>query len=316
MAVVVQDSYLVGLIGSGIGPSLSPALHEREAQRQGLRYAYRLLDIDVLGVRPEAVGDLLSAARERGFDGLNITHPCKQLVLPHLDALTPQAEALGAVNTVVVEDGRTVGHNTDVTGFAASFARGLPDVPLERVVQLGAGGAGAAVAHAVLTLGAGLVTVVDALSDRAAGLAASLNRHFGPGRAEAAGPDRLAALLARADGVVHATPTGMAAHPGLPFAAELLRPGLWVADVVYRPLETELLRAARAVGCAVLDGGGMAVFQAADAFRLFTGREPDSAAMLADFAGMAGGAQNPAGHAVRQPHDSRPGHHPGPHQGI
>ncbi|KQX78499.1 shikimate dehydrogenase [Streptomyces sp. Root1310] len=298
MAVVFKDSYLVGLIGSGIGPSLSPALHEREADRQGLRYLYRLIDIDVLGLAPEAVGDLVRAARDLGFDGLNITHPCKQLVIPHLDALAPQAEALGAVNTVVFEDGRAIGHNTDATGFAASFARGLPDVPLDRVVQLGAGGAGAAVAHATLTLGAGRVTVVDALADRAADLAGSLNRHFGPGRAAAAGPDRLADLLAGADGVVHATPTGMAAHPGLPFPAGLLRPGLWVAEVVYRPLETELLRTARAVGCATLDGGGMAVFQAVDAFRLFTGREPDSVGMLADFAEMARGAEHSAGHAV------------------
>ncbi|MFD9316505.1 shikimate dehydrogenase [Streptomyces sp. NPDC060053] len=298
MAVVFKDSYLVGLIGSGVGPSLSPALHEREADRQGLRYLYRLIDIDVLGLAPEAVGDLVRAARDLGFDGLNITHPCKQLVVPHLDALAPQAEALGAVNTVVFEDGRAVGHNTDVTGFAASFARGLPDVPLERVVQLGAGGAGAAVAHATLTLGAGQVTVVDALADRAADLAGSLNRHFGPGRAAAARPDRLVELLARADGVVHATPTGMAAHPGLPFPAGLLRPDLWVAEVVYRPLETELLRTARTVGCATLDGGGMAVFQAVDAFRLFTGREPDSVGMLADLAEMARGAEHSAGHAV------------------
>ena len=284
---MAKDSYLVGLIGSGIGPSLSPALHEREADRQGLRCLYRLIDIDTLGVPPEAVGDLVRAARDLGFDGLNITHPCKQLVIEHLDALAPQAEALGAVNTVVFEDGRAVGHNTDVTGFAASFARGLPDASLERVVQLGAGGAGAAVAHATLTLGAERVTVVDALADRAAELAASLNRHFGVGRAVAATPDRLGQLLGSADGVVHATPTGMAAHPGLPLAAELLHPGLWVAEVVYRPLETELLRAARAVGCATLDGGGMAVFQAADAFRLFTGREPDAARMLADFAEIA-----------------------------
>ncbi|GGX86369.1 shikimate dehydrogenase [Streptomyces minutiscleroticus] len=285
-----QDSYLVGLIGSGIGPSLSPALHEREADRQGLRYLYRLIDLDTLGAAPAAVGDLVRAARDLGFDGLNITHPCKQLVVEHLDELSPQAEALGAVNTVVFDGGRAVGHNTDVTGFAASFARGLPDAPLERVVQLGAGGAGAAVAHAGLTLGAGRVTVVDALADRAAGLADSLNRHFGAGRAAAATPDLLPSLLARADGVVHATPTGMAAHPGLPFPAELLRPGLWVAEVVYRPLETELLRTARALGCATLDGGGMAVFQAADAFRLFTGREPDSARMLADIAELAGAA--------------------------
>ena len=287
---MTQDSYLVGLIGSGIGPSLSPALHEREADRQGLRYHYRLIDIDRLGVGPEAVGDLVRAARDLGFDGLNITHPCKQLVIDHLDALAPQAEALGAVNTVVFEGGRAVGHNTDVTGFAASFARGLPDARLERVVQLGAGGAGAAVAHALLTLGAGRVTVVDALPERAAGLAAALNRHFGDGRAAAATPDALPTLLTDADGIAHATPTGMAAHPGLPLPAELLHPGLWVAEVVYRPLETELLRTARALGCATLDGGGMAVFQAVDAFRLFTGREPDSVRMLADIAELAGTA--------------------------
>ncbi|MFE9025318.1 shikimate dehydrogenase [Streptomyces iakyrus] len=287
-------SYLVGLIGSGIGPSLSPALHEREADRQGLRLVYRPIDIDTLGVPPEAVGDLLRAARDLGFDGLNITHPCKQLVIEHLDALTPQAEALGAVNTVVFEDGRAVGHNTDVTGFAASFARGLPDAPLERVVQLGAGGAGAAVAHATLTLGAERVTVVDALPERAAALAGSLNRAFGEGRAAAAPPERRTELLAQADGIVHATPTGMAAHPGLPLPAELLHSGLWVAEVVYRPLETELLRTARALGCATLDGGGMAAFQAADAFRLFTGREPDAARMLADLTELAGavGASN------------------------
>ncbi|WP_344396065.1 shikimate dehydrogenase [Streptomyces vastus] len=283
-----KDSYLVGLIGSGIGPSLSPALHEREADRQGLRYLYRIIDIEALGVPPEAVGDLVRAARDLGFDGLNITHPCKRLVIEHLDALDPQAEALGAVNTVVFEDGRAIGHNTDVTGFAASFARGLPDAPLERVVQLGAGGAGAAVAHAMLTLGAGAVTVTDAVPARAADLAASLNQHFGAGRAAAAGPDQLAALVADADGVVHATPTGMAAHPGLPLPAGLLHPGLWVAEVVYRPLETELLIAARGVGCATLDGGGMAVFQAADAFRLFTGREPDVGRMLADIGELAG----------------------------
>ncbi|WP_406120050.1 shikimate dehydrogenase [Streptomyces sp. NBC_00989] len=294
MADVFKDSYLVGLIGAGIGPSLSPALHEREADRQGLRYLYRLIDIDVLGVGPEAVGDLVRAARDLGFDGLNITHPCKQLVIEHLDGLAPQAEALGAVNTVVfAADGRAIGHNTDVTGFAASFARGLPDAPMERVVQLGAGGAGAAVAHATLTLGAERVTVVDALPERSTALADSLNRHFGPGRAVGAAPDRLPGLLAAADGLVHATPTGMAAHPGLPFPPSLLHSALWVAEVVYRPLETQLLNTARALGCATLDGGGMAVFQAADAFRLFTGREPDSTRMLADIAELAGAVPAP-----------------------
>lgn len=285
---MTMDTYLVGLIGSGIGPSLSPALHEREADRQGLRYVYRLLDIDALGVGPEAVGDLVRAARDLGFDGLNITHPCKQLVIDHLDELAPQAAALGAVNTVVFEGGRAIGHNTDVTGFAASFARGLPDVPLERVVQLGAawGGGGDRPRRADAGRGA------HHRRGRDAGPGGGSCRRAEPALRRGAGGGRDAGrargLLARADGVVHATPTGMAAHPGLPFPAELLHPGLWVAEVVYRPLETELLRTARAVGCATLDGGGMAVFQAVDAFRLFTGREPDAVRMLADIAELAG----------------------------
>jgi shikimate dehydrogenase len=284
----VSSSYLTGLIGSGIGPSLSPALHEREADRHGLRMLYRTIDIDALGLPATAVGELLKAAHTLGFDGLNITHPCKQLVIEHLDELAPEAAELGAVNTVVFRDGRAIGHNTDVTGFAQSFARGLPEAPARRVVQLGAGGAGAAVAHALLTLGADRLTLVDTDQARATALAAALNGSFGPGRATAAPLPELAAELARADGLAHVTPTGMAGHPGLPFPAELLRPQLWVTEVVYRPLETELLRTARALGCRTLDGGGMAVFQAADAFRLFTGRAPHTDRMLDDLAELVG----------------------------
>lgn len=276
-----MTSYLIGLIGSGIGPSLSPALHEREADHHGLRYQYRRLDIDGLGLGADAAGDLVRHARRLGYDGLNITHPCKQTVIDHLDELSADAAALGAVNTVVFDGDRAIGHNTDWSGFAQSFARGLEDAPTQRIVQLGAGGAGAAVAHALLTLGADRLTLVDADPERAAALAAELADRFGALRADAAGQDRLAELLAEADGLVHATPTGMAQHPGLPLPAELLRPGLWVADVVYRPLDTELLCQARALGCRTLDGGGMAVFQAAHAFRLFTGREPDAERMLA-----------------------------------
>ncbi|MFG6195651.1 shikimate dehydrogenase [Nonomuraea sp. JJY05] len=271
-------SFLTGLVGSGIGPSLSPPLHEREAVHHGLHYVYRLLDTDVLGLD---VGELVRTARRFGYDGLNITHPCKQSVIPHLDDLSQDARMLGAVNTVVFDGERAIGHNTDWTGFAESFARGLPDAPTRRIVQLGAGGAGAAVGHALLTLGADRVTLVDADPGRAVRLAAELGSRFGAGRARAATQDELPALLAEADGLAHATPTGMAHHPGLPLPAALLRPGLWVADIVYRPLETELLKQARAAGCRTLDGGGMVVFQAAHAFRLFTGREPDTERMLA-----------------------------------
>src|SRR5690348_9537149 len=280
------DGFLVGLIGTGIGPSLSPSLHEREADAWGVRYLYRLLDLDQFDLSPAAVGELVAAARLAGYDGLNVTHPCKQLVLAHLDELSPDAEALGAVNTVVFRDGRAIGHNTDWSGFARSFDRGLADAPLDRVVLLGAGGAGAAVAHALLTLGAGRLTIADVDERRARELAGALGKRFGRGRAVGVGTAEAPAALADADGLAHATPTGMAAHPGLPLPAELLRPELWVADIVYRPLETELVRTARARGCRVLDGGGMAVFQAVDAFKLFTGVEPDADRMLAHFTAL------------------------------
>lgn len=280
-------SYLIGLVGAGIGPSASPALHEREAGELGLRYVYRLLDLDVLR-RP--VADVLAAARLAGFDGLNVTHPAKQLVLEHLDELSPEAAALGAVNTVVFRDSRAVGHNTDATGFARSLGRGLPDVRLDDVVLLGAGGAGAAVAHALLSRGAGRLTVHDVDAGRSKQLAGALNRRFGAGRAAAGGLD----AVRHADGLVHATPTGMAAHPGSPLPAELLRPELWVADIVYRPLETALLAAARARGCRVLDGGGMVVLQAAESLRLFTGLDPDPARMLRHFDALEGKAARAA----------------------
>jgi len=287
-----DGGFLVGLIGTGIGPSLSPPLHEREADAWGVRYLYRRLDLDRLGVPPAAVGELLAAARLAGYDGLNVTHPCKQLVLEHLDELAPDAAALGAVNTIVFRDGRAVGHNTDWSGFARSVDRGLPDAALDEVVLLGAGGAGSAVAHALLSLGTIRLSVVDVDPRRAAGLAEALQQRFGSGRAAGGDLASLPALMRAADGLVHATPTGMAAHPGLPLDAALLRPDLWVADIVYRPLETELVRTARRLGCRVLDGGGMAVFQAADSFRLFTDIDPDADRMLEHFATLVSGPES------------------------
>ncbi|MEU6040766.1 shikimate dehydrogenase [Actinomadura sp. NPDC047616] len=281
-----MTAHLIGLIGSGIGSSLSPALHEREAHHHGLRYLYKILDISDLGVAATAAGDLVRTARRLGYTGLNITHPCKQTVIDHLDDLSPDAARLGAVNTVTFDGDRAIGHNTDWTGFAESFARGLPDAATHRVVQVGAGGAGAAVAHALLTMGADQVTLVDTRTARADALAAALTQRFGAGRARSAAIADLPAALRHADGLVNATPIGMAAHPGSPVPAELLHPDLWVADVVYRPLRTELLEKAREIGCRTLDGGGMVVFQAAHAFRLFTGLTPDTDRMLAHLSAL------------------------------
>jgi shikimate dehydrogenase len=279
-----RPALLLGLIGAGIQASLTPAMHEQEAAAHGLREIYRLIDLDKLGIGVEALPQLLTGAERLGFDGLNITFPCKQAIIPLLHELSKDARALAAVNTVVLRGGRRIGHNTDCSGFTESFSRGLADVPRMRVVQLGAGGAGAAVAHAALILGTQQLSVFDTETARAERLALGLTARFGEGRV-CAGTD-LPAAMAAADGLINATPVGMTKLPGLPLPASLLRPELWVADIIYFPLETELLLAARALGCRTLHGGGMAVFQAAGAFRLFTGIEPDTERMLRHFAAM------------------------------
>ena len=277
-------SVLVGLVGSGIQASRTPYLHEREGAEQSLRYVYKLIDLEVLGLDTSALPEMLAAAQRFGFAGLNITHPCKQAVIPLLDALSPDAAELGAVNTVVFQNGMRIGHNTDWWGFAESFKRELSDARRDHVVQFGAGGGGAAVAHALLTLGVGKLTLIDTDEERARKLAMSLCERFGAARA-AAGTN-IASAMDDADGLVNTTPLGMAKYPGMAVPADLLRPELWVADIVYFPLETELLRQARARGCRTMSGGGMAVFQAVGAFRLFTNREPDAARMLHHFEDM------------------------------
>ena len=273
------DKLLVGLIGAGIQRSLTPALQESEARAQGLRLHYQLIDLDQSASDAGVLPMLLTAARLMGFAGLNITYPCKQAVIPLLDQLGDEARAMGAVNTVVFRNGRATGHNTDGSGWRWGFERDLPGADLSRVVLLGAGGAGSAIAHAVLRMGAKALVLVDSDTARAGELTERLNALYEGRRASyTADP---AAALSGASGLVHATPTGMDKLPGLPLPKALLRPDLWVSEIVYFPLDTALLQAARAAGCRVATGAGMAVGQAVGAFRLFTGREPDADRMQA-----------------------------------
>lgn len=288
--------HVVGLIGAGIGSSLSPELHEHEASALGLSYIYRLIDIDELGLAADDVGSLVTSARRLGFSGLNITHPCKRHVVGHLDELSDDAAAIGAVNTVVFAGGRSIGHNTDGLGFSASFRRAMPGSAVGDVVVLGVGGAGAAVAQAMLRLGTGRLTLIDADRARAEHVAAALTAETGAARGpvRALGVDRLAESLLSADGLINATPVGMTPHHGTPVPPELLRAEMWVADVVYRPIETELLRDARRRGCRTMHGGGMVAFQAAEAMRLFTGMAPDPERMYRHLAASIGEIQGGA----------------------
>ncbi|WP_189362979.1 shikimate dehydrogenase [Mesorhizobium sp. M4A.F.Ca.ET.022.05.2.1] len=276
-----NKKFLVGLIGADIQMSKSPALHETEGRRQGLDYRYELLDFSERGLPASALPDLLDEAEQRGFAGSNITHPCKQTVIAHLSRLSEDAEMLGAVNTVVFRNGERIGHNTDWYGFYENFQRGLPDVAKSHAVLLGAGGAGVAVAHAAIKLGIETLSIFDQDSKRAETLAQQLNDRFSRDCARAT--TDVGSALRSADGLIHATPTGMKSHPGLPIDAEWLLPRHWVADIVYMPLVTELLALAEGKGCRTLRGGGMTVYQAAAAFELFTGIAPDADRMSLHF---------------------------------
>jgi shikimate dehydrogenase len=273
-----QRAVRAGLVGRGIGGSRTPAMHMAEGAALGLAYDYTRFDTDE---RPAALAEILAHAEAESFAGLNVTFPYKVEVIGLLDSLSGNARALGAVNTVVFRDGRRHGHNTDMWGFAESFRHGMAGAPTGAVLLMGAGGAGVAVGHALLSVGTGTLWIMDTDAERAEALARDLAARFGAGRAQVA--TDLSGLAPGLDGIVNATPVGMDKLPGSPVPAGLLRPDLWVADIVYFPLETELLAAARAAGCRVLPGSGMAVFQAVRAFELITGLAPDPDRMRATF---------------------------------
>ena len=277
--MTLAPAYLLGLIGSGIQASRTPAMHEREGARRGFRTLYRLIDLTALGLGADALPELLTNCQRLRFNGLNITHPCKQTIIPLLDELSDDAAAIGAVNTVVFENGRKIGHNTDWWGYSHGLQRGLPDADLTSVLQLGSGGAGSAVAHALMKMGVESLMIFDIDKAKAQALADDLNVRFG-GRCRAVSDAPAAA--AEAKGIVQCTPIGMAAHPGLPIAAEAISPEHWASEIIYFPLETEFLRIAKTKGCRTVNGSGMAVGQAVRAFELFTGVTPDAEAMQRD----------------------------------
>lgn len=271
---------IAGLIGHGIQASRTPRMHTKEAVAIGFPYDYRLIDLP-LDLGDVALAELLNNLEAAGYRGINVTVPYKRDILTHLNALSDDAHAVGAVNTVLFTKEGRIGHNTDYWGFAESLRRGLPDVARDKVLLLGAGGAGHAVAHALVDSGVGTLLVCDTNRDLAASLVAELNARAGAGRAKCVGD--VAEVAKVADGIVNATPVGMLKMPGMPIEGALVEPRHWVADIVYFPLETKLLAHARANGCAVLSGAGMALFQAVRAFELFTGVTPDADRMKAVF---------------------------------
>lgn len=273
---------LAGLIGRGIARSRTPEMHMAEAAAQSLRGVYRIIDVDTLPENEQNLKAIVHAAEVTGFNGLNVTYPFKMEVIPLLDQLSPNAAAVGSVNTIVFRDGKRIGHNTDLWGFAESFRQNMIGVSLKTVLLIGAGGAGVAVAHALADCGVQHLKIFDVDTVRVEQLARQV-RSNRQGLTVEPVTTVDAASCANLSGIVNASPVGMAKTPGTPFPLALLKPDMWVADIVYFPLETELLAGARRLGCRVLPGSGMAVFQAVRAFELFTGRRADPVRMKVTF---------------------------------
>jgi shikimate dehydrogenase len=258
--------FLLGLIGSPIMSSAAPAMHGAAAEALGFRAHYRL--IDTPGADLSKLKTMLDGVRLLGFSGVNITFPYKEAIVPLLDALSPAAAAIGTVNTVVARQGKLTGYNTDSTGFAAAFSAVLGHPGEKPVALIGAGGVGRAIAFALAELGARALHIFDSDSAKANALAARLE-----GRMAVRVCHNVAQALDGAGGVINGTPIGMLPSRETPVPPELLHAGLFVADAIYTPLWTPLLQAARAKGCRVMTGRELCIYQAADAFRLFTGFE-------------------------------------------
>ena len=281
----------VGLVGENLKLSLSPALHEQEGRALGCDYRYRVFDT-TKDDGPKSLASILHSMKQEGFAGSNITHPFKQEVVSLLDAIDDTAKFIGAVNTVVFDESGATGFNTDWVGFLHSLRHNIPQGATSSVVQLGAGGAGAAVAYALAQFGVKHLTLIDIDTNRAQGLADRLEGHISGTEIRVSTLDSLDEVVSASEGVVNATPIGMDHHPGLPLPEHLITRDRWFHDVVYMPLATPLVLQAMDRGATVAGGGDMVVFQAAKAINLFTGATPDTDRMRQHFTDLvSSGAQ-------------------------
>lgn len=242
-------------------------MHNRAFAHLGMDWVYVPFEVE-----HDALADAVSGLRALSIRGVNVTVPHKRAVVPLVDELTPQAAAIGAVNTIVNRDGRLIGDNTDGIGFLRSLTDAADFDPRgSRVVVLGAGGAARAIVAELARAGCTRLVVANRTVGKADELAESVARHGVESAALPLERDALAPELKSADLLVQTTTLGMAGNEDMPVEDDLLQPRLLVADIVYTPLETPLLRAAKARGCAVVPGWGMLLYQGVEAFERWTG---------------------------------------------
>jgi shikimate dehydrogenase len=274
---------ITGSFSTPAGENPTVAMVEAAYRHHGLDARYLNCE-----VAPEALGDAVRGARAMGWLGFNCSIPHKVAVLEHLDGLASSATVIGAVNCVVVREGRLIGENTDGQGFLTSL-RTVVDPSQKSVVLFGAGGAARAIAVESALAGAAGITIVNRDPARGGELVALLNDRT-PARAELVVWDGAYTLPKETDILVNATSIGLFPDVGAQLALNLdsLRPGIVVADVIPNPPRTRLIRDAEARGCTVLDGLGMLVNQGAIGIKHWTGVDPDPAVMRSTLEALFG----------------------------
>jgi len=269
--IVSGKTRICGLIGDPVEHSMSPAMQNAAFRELGLDYVYVPFH-----VKSAELGQAIAGMRALNIRGLNVTVPHKVAVVQFLDKLDPLAEKIGAVNTIVNDDGVLTGYNTDATGFLQALLEREIEPAGKRAVILGAGGAARAIAFILAERGATLLILNRALElDWAEELAQRLSATFNKKvKALELNRENLMPALDKADILVNATSVGMSPKADeTPLPAGLLRPGLIVYDIVYNPVKTRLLREAEAVGASTISGVDMLVWQGALAFEKWTGRK-------------------------------------------
>ncbi|XUX00602.1 MAG: shikimate dehydrogenase [Dehalogenimonas sp.] len=260
--MIAADRKMIALIGNPVAHSVSPAMQNAAFQAMALNYVYLAFQVP-----PAALGEAVSVVRGLGFRGANITIPHKTAVMPLLDNIDPYAKRIGAINTVLNDNGKLTGYNTDAPGFLSALRSGGFEPQGEKAVVLGAGGAARAVVFALRDTGTN-VAIINRSHESAVNLARETeSSSFEPSESG------LRSAMAGSSLVVNTTSLGMSPNAGsTPLPVQFLRPGLFVFDTVYRPRQTRLLREAEAAGCKTLGGLEMLVEQGALAFELWTGK--------------------------------------------
>jgi shikimate dehydrogenase len=260
---------IAGVIGWPIQHTLSPAMQNAAFSHYGLDVAYV-----PLGVPPSGLGILVKSLQQLDAVGVNVTIPYKEKVIPYLDACAPSAKQIGAVNTIVFHKLRIIGHNTDGLGFLQSI-QGVARIKGAQAVVLGAGGAGRAIAVSLALAGAGQLTLVDVDSQRLGRLIRDIRKLGYPYvRGTRPSTAELKAQLGKSQLLVNATPLGLKSKDPLPLPPAWMPSAVCVLDVVYGKRMTPLLRLAKAKKNRIVPGWKMLLYQGAEAFRLWTGKNP------------------------------------------